>query len=303
MSAPATFGGIEAGGTRWNCAVGAGDGTVARAESFATTAPQETLARALGFFAREGPVAALGVGCFGPVELDRASPRWGTITTTPKPGWSGAAVAATLCDGLGVPVAFETDVNAAALGEGRWGAARGLDTFAYVTVGTGIGIGVLANGRPLHGLVHPEGGHLRIPHDRERDSFPGSCPYHGDCLEGLASGVALRQRWGAPGEELSAPEVWELEADHLALGLANLVLALSPQRIVLGGGVGATPGLIELVRERLPSALGGYLDAPQLGEGIGAYLVPPALGPRSGVVGAIELARAASVPAAASASA
>lgn len=287
------LGGIEAGGTRWNCAVGGGDGTVAGAGSFATTTPAETLARAVEFFRREGPVAALGVGCFGPVELDRSSLRWGSITTTPKPGWSGTAVAATLGEGLGVPIGFETDVNAAALGEARFGAARGLETFAYVTVGTGIGVGVVANGRPLHGLVHPEGGHMLIPHDRERDPFAGSCPFHGDCLEGLAAGPALLERWGAPGEELRDPAVWELEADYLALGLANLVLALSPQRIVLGGGVGAAPGLIELVRERLPGVLAGYLDSPALGEGIDDYLVPPALGSRSGVVGAIELARAA----------
>jgi fructokinase len=177
------------------------------------------------------------------------------------------------------------------VGEARWGAGQGLETFAYVTVGTGIGAGVVANGRALHGLVHPELGHVRIPHERERDPFPGSCPFHGDCLEGLASGEALRQRWGAPGEELDRPEVWELEADYLALGLANLVLTLSPERLIVGGGVAATPGLLALVRERLPQVLAGYLDAPQLSEGIDAYLVPPALGKRAGVLGAIELAR------------
>jgi fructokinase len=152
---------------------------------------------------------------------------------------------------------------------------------------------VIANERPLHGLVHPEIGHMRIPHDRDRDPFPGSCPFHGDCLEGLASGGALRQRWGAPGEELDRPEVWELEADYLALGLANLVLALSPQRIVVGGGVAATPGLLGLVRDRLPDLIAGYVEAPQLRGRIDGYVVPPALGSRSGVLGAIELARTA----------
>jgi fructokinase len=289
-----TFGGIEAGGTRWNCAVGDGGGTVAAAESFATTTPEETIGRAVEFFERNGPLGALGVGCFGPVDLDPASPRWGWITSTPKPGWSGTDVVSVLRAGLDVPIAFETDVNAAAVGEARWGAAQGLETFAYVTVGTGIGGGVIANGRPLHGLVHSELGHMRVPHDRERDPFAGSCPFHGDCLEGLASGTALRARWGAPGEELDRPEVWELEADYLALGLANLVLAISPQRIVVGGGV-ATPELLGMVRTRLPDVLGGYVDAPQLREGIEEYVVAPALGPRSGVVGAIELARAATV--------
>lgn len=286
------FGGIEAGGTRWNCAVGDGGGTIAGSESFATTTPEETIWRAVGFLERNGPVSALGVGCFGPIDLDRSSPGWGRITTTPKPGWSDTDVVAMLRAGLDVPIAFETDVNAAAVGEARWGAGEGLENFAYVTLGTGIGAGVVANGRPLHGLVHPELGHMRIPHDRERDPFPGSCPFHGDCLEGLASGEALRQRWGAPGEELDRPEVWELEADYLALGLANLVLTLSPQRLIVGGGVAGTPGLLALVRERLPDVLGGYLDVPQLGEGIDDYLVPPALGPRAGVLGAIELARA-----------
>ncbi|HYC81149.1 MAG TPA: ROK family protein [Solirubrobacterales bacterium] len=284
------LGGIEAGGTRWNCAVGDGSGEIAAAESFATSSPAETIGRAVSFFVANGPLDALGVGCFGPVELDRSSPRWGRITTTPKPGWSGTDVVAMLRTGLDVPIAFDTDVNAAAVGEARWGAGRDLETFAYVTVGTGIGGGVVANGRPLHGLVHPELGHVRIPHDRERDPFPGSCPFHGDCWEGLASGEALRQRWGARGEELDRPEAWELEAHYLALGLANLVLTLSPERVVVGGGVAGTPGLLALVRERLPRILAAYLDAPQLGPGIDDYLVAPELGNRAGVLGAIALA-------------
>jgi fructokinase len=286
------IGGIEAGGTGWSCAVGDGEGAIERAESFATTTPAETLARALAFFVAGEPPEALGVGSFGPIELHRDSPRWGQITTTPKPGWADTDVVGPLRAGLAVPVAFDTDVNAAAVGEARWGAGRGLESFAYVTVGTGIGGGVVANGRPLHGLVHPEPGHVRIPHDRGRDPFAGSCPFHGDCLEGLASGTALRQRWGARGEELGGrPEVWELEAEYLALGLANLVLTLSPQRIVLGGGVASAPGLLELVRGRLPGVLAGYVGAPQLGAGIDDYLVAPELGKRSGVLGAIELGR------------
>jgi fructokinase len=286
------IGGIEAGGTRWSCAVGDGEGGVERVESFPTTTPVETLGRALAFFAAGDPVEALGVGSFGPVELHRDSPRWGWITTTPKPGWADTDVVGALRAELELPIAFDTDVNAAAVGEARWGAGRGLETFAYVTVGTGIGGGIVADGRPLHGLVHPEPGHVLIPHDRERDPFAGSCPYHGDCLEGLASGTALRQRWDAPGEELGGrPEVWELEAHYLALGLANLTLTLSPQRIVLGGGVAAVPGLIERVRERLPEVLAGYVGAPQLGDDVDSYLVAPELGKRSGVLGAIELGR------------
>jgi fructokinase len=288
-----SFGGIEAGGTRWNCAVGDGGGAIESAESFATTTPAETIGAAVEFLRAHGPLRALGVGCFGPVDLHPGSPTWGHVTTTPKPGWAGTDVAGMLGAALGVPIAFDTDVDAAAVGEARWGAGEGLETFVYVTVGTGIGGGVIANGRPLHGLVHPELGHMRVPHDRDRDPFPGSCPFHGDCLEGLASGEAIRRRWGAPGEELSDPAVWELEAAYLALGLANLVLALSPERIVVGGGVAGTPGLLGLVRDRLPELLAGYLDAPALREDIEGYVVPPALGPRAGVLGAIELARAA----------
>jgi fructokinase len=286
-----SFGGIEAGGTRWTCAVGDGDGELTRVESFATTTPAETIGRATRFFAAVPDLEALGVGSFGPVEVNPASPRWGTITTTPKPGWANTDVAGPLAAALGVPIALDTDVNAAAVGEWIHGAARGLDTFCYVTVGTGIGGGVFANGRPVHGLLHPELGHMLVPHDRHRDPFEGSCPYHGDCLEGLASGTALRARWGRPGEELTDPEVWELEAEYLALGLMNVVLVLAAERIVLGGGVSGAPGLLPLIRTRLRELLAGYIDVPQLSTDIDAYLVPPALGPHSGVVGAIDLAR------------
>ncbi len=288
-----SLGGIEAGGTRWTCAVGEGDGELTRVESFATTTPVETIGRAAEFFAAVPALEALGVGCFGPVEVDPASPRWGTITTTPKPGWADTDVVGPLAAALGVPIALDTDVNAAAVGEWRHGAARGLGTFCYVTVGTGIGGGVFANGRPVHGVLHPELGHMLIPHDRARDPFEGSCPFHGDCLEGLASGPAIEARWGRPGEELADPEVWELEAEYLALGLMNIVLVLAAERIVLGGGVSAGPGLIERVRTRLQELLAGYLDVPQIKSDIDAYVVAPALGPRSGVVGAIELARTA----------
>jgi fructokinase len=286
-----SIGGIEAGGTRWNCAIGGEDGGLARIESFPTTTPEETIGRATRFFAAEPGLEALGVGAFGPVVLRRASPSWGTITTTPKPGWTNTDVVSPLAAALGVPIALDTDVNAAALGEWRRGAAQGLDTFCYVTVGTGIGGGVFANGRPVHGLLHPEVGHMLIPHDRARDPFAGSCPYHGDCLEGLASGTALRERWGRAGEELTDPAVWELEAEYLAFGLANVVLVLAAERIVLGGGVGGAPGLLPRVRARLREALAGYVDSPHLtAAGIEDYLVAPGLGPRSGVVGAIELA-------------
>jgi fructokinase len=290
-----SLGGIEAGGTRWSCAVGGEGVEPRRVESFPTTTPAETIGRAIEFFRAEPDLEALGVGLFGPVEVRPDSPRWGTITTTPKPGWRDVDVIGPLAEALGVPIALDTDVNAAAVGEWRHGAAQGLDTFVYLTVGTGIGGGVFADGRPLHGLLHPEIGHMLIPHDRARDPFDGSCPFHGDCLEGLASGTAMRARWGRPAEEIDDPDAWDLEAEHLAAGLANVVLVFSAERIVLGGGVGRAPGLIERVRARLPAALAGYVDSPALTVGIDDYLVAPGLGPRSGVVGAIELARILSV--------
>lgn len=278
-----SLGGIEAGGTKWVCAIGGEDGGLARVESFPTTTPAATIGRAIEFFAAEPDLEALGAGLFGPVEVRRGAPRWGTILATPKPGWEGADVTGPLADALGVPIALDTDVNAAAVGEWRHGATQGAGTFVYVTVGTGIGGGVFANGRPVHGLLHPEVGHMLVPHDRVRDPFAGCCPFHGDCLEGLASGTAMRERWGKPGEELTDPAAWDLEAEYLALGLANLVMVLSAERIVLGGGVGRAPGLLERVDARLQGLVAGYVPAPPV--------VLPTLGPRSGLIGAIALAR------------
>jgi len=276
----AVYGGIETGGTKWKCAIGTGPENVHAAETFPTTTPEETIARAVDFFEREGPVRALGIGSFGPVDL-----RTGYVTTTPKPGWASTPLALELRDRLGVPVAFETDVNAAALGEHRWGAAQGLDTFVYLTIGTGIGGGVIAGGTLVHGLSHPEFGHLVVPHDLDADPFPGFCPYHGDCWEGLAAGPAIEARWGRPGEELlDVPEVWELEAHYVALGLVSVIAILSPERIVIGGGVGTAAPLLPLVRGVVDDLLNGYMCAPDL--------VLPALGERAGVLGAIALAQA-----------
>ena len=291
-----SFGGIEAGGTKWVCGIGDGGAKLLKLETFPTTTPQETISRAAEFFTNDGLPEGLGVGSFGPIDVHRASPTWGHITTTPKPGWAHTDLVASIRTALDIPVAFDTDVNAAALAESRWGAAIGLETFSYITVGTGIGGGAIVNGRLLHGLLHPELGHMRIPHDRARDPFDGVCPYHGDCLEGLASGEAIRQRWGCPGEELADNSaVWELESEYLALGLMNIVCTLSPQRIVLGGGVTKPPTLLPLVRRRLQELLAGYFNTPELtrSQAIERYVVPPGLGDQAGVLGAIELARSA----------
>jgi fructokinase len=277
------LGGVEAGGSTWVCAVGTGADDLRERADVPTTTPDETLGRVRAFFERQDGLTALGIGTFGPADVDPASPTWGFVTTTPKPGWAHTDVAGAL-GARGVPVGFDTDVNAAALGERRWGAAQGLDTFAYVTVGTGIGGGVCAGGELVHGLQHPELGHVRIPHDRELDPFPGSCPFHGDCLEGLASASAIEARRGRPAAELPDDDpVWALEAHYLALGMVNLICAASPQRIVLGGGVLRRTGLLERVREEVDALLAGYVAMPEL--------VPPALGDRAGVLGALELAR------------
>jgi fructokinase len=262
-------------------------------DQFATTEPEATLEKIVGFFRAHPPTAAIGIGAFGPVDLDPSSPTWGYVTSTPKPGWQHVAVAGVLREQLCVPVAFDTDVNAAALGEHRWGAGRGARQLCYLTVGTGIGGGLLLDGRPVHGLVHPEMGHIRVPHDRERDPFAGSCPMHGDCWEGLAAGSALAVRWGADPHRLAEDHpAWELEADYLALGILTIVLVASPERIVVGGGVMERRFLLEMIRRRIPRLLGGYLETPRLGEKIEEYLVPPELGDRAGVLGAIALAQA-----------
>jgi fructokinase len=285
------YGGIETGGSKWECAIGTGPDELHAAATVPTTTPEETIGEVVTFFEREGPVDAIGIGSFGPVDQKPSSPTWGHITTTPKPGWAHTDVGPEIRRRLSVPVAFDTDVNAAALGENRWGAAQGLDTFCYITVGTGIGGGGMARGKLLHGLVHPEFGHMRVPHDREVDPFDGVCPYHGDCWEGLASGRALEARWGRAAVELAGVEaVWQLEARYLALGLVSVICVLSPERIVLGGGLMSEPELLPLVQREVSTLMNGYLDAAALGEGIADYIMLPGLGSRSGVLGAIALA-------------
>ena len=285
------YGGIEAGGTKWVCAVGTGPGDLREITRFPTTTPQETIGQAITFFQEHGPVAAVGVGSFGPIDVHQHSSTYGFITTTPKPGWRDADVVGPLQRALDVPVGFDTDVNAAALGEWRWGAAQGLDTFVYLTIGTGIGGGVIAAGNILHGLLHPEIGHMRIPHDRERDPFDGACPFHGDCLEGLAAGPALAARWGVRGEQLPPDHAaWALEAHYLALACSNLVCTLSPQRIILGGGVMHQPGMIENIQREVRALLNGYVQSPAIEQSIDTYITLPGLGDQAGVLGAIALA-------------
>ncbi len=283
-------GGIEAGGTKFICGVGTGPDDLESTE-FPTTTPDETMARVAAFF-REHPVRAIGIGSFGPVDLHKDSPTYGYITTTPKLAWRNFDLAGVVRRATGAEVVFDTDVDAAAVGEHRWGAARGLGTFLYLTVGTGIGGGVIVNGKLLHGLLHPEMGHIRIPHDRTADPYPGGCPSHGDCLEGLAAGPTLEARYGIPGSRLPLDHIgWELQAHYLALSLVTWICTLSPQRMVLGGGVMKQASLFPKIRAKVQKLLNGYVQVPEILDRIDEYIVPPGLGGRAGILGAIGLVR------------
>lgn len=294
MSEP-LVGAVEAGGTKFVCAVGTGPADLRSVERFPTTTPEETIGQALDYFRRQqhnvGALAAVGIGSFGPLDPNPRSPTFGYITSTPKPGWANVDLAGTIRAELDLPVGFDTDVNAAALAEGRWGAAIGLDDYIYLTIGTGIGGGAVANGQLVHGLLHTEMGHIVLSHDWQRDPYPGRCPYHGDCLEGMAAGPAIGERWGMDAAELPPDHpAWVLEADYLAQALRTFVLTLSPARIILGGGVMHQAQLFPLVRARLLETLNGYVQSPVILEQMDSYVVPPGLGDRAGVLGAVALA-------------
>jgi fructokinase len=289
-------GGIEAGGTKFVCAVGTSPDDLRSQVRIATTTPRETIGQAIEFFqaerARLGPLAGIGIASFGPIDPDPASPTFGYITSTPKPGWDNTDFAGAVGRALGVPVGFDTDFNVAALGEWRWGAGQGIDNLIYLTIGTGIGGGGLVNGKPMHGLIHPEMGHIRIPHDSALDPYRGHCPFHGDCLEGLACGPAINERWQQASETL--PEghpAWLLEANYLALALVNFICTLSPQRIILGGGVMSHAPLFPLIRQNVQQLLNEYVQSPAIIKQIDQYIVPPGLADRSGVLGAFALAQ------------
>lgn len=282
---------IEAGGTKMMCAVGTGPDDLREVTRIPTTDPRTTLeavAAALESAQRKhGRIESIGIGTFGPAGVDPRAPDYGWITTTPKPDWGHVDVLGKLRSHFSVPMNFDTDVNAAALGEWKWGAAQGCDSVLYLTVGTGIGGGLCLNGRPIHGMLHPEMGHIRVPHDFERDPFAGACPWHGDCLEGLASGFAMEQRWKTRAESLPLDHpAWSLQAHYLGTACANFILTLSPQRVILGGGVMSVPGLFEKVTAVAHEMLGGYLQPGNIG-----MMVRPGLGDRSGLCGALALAQ------------
>lgn len=289
---------IEAGGTKFVCGIGRGPHEILDTHRIETTTPEETLEGVSRWLskakAEHGHFEAIGVGSFGPVDLDPKSETYGYITTTPKPGWQHTDVINRLKNRFRVPVGFDTDVNAAVLGEYLWGAGQGIDPLVYITVGTGVGGGVLVNGGLLHGALHPEIGHLAVPPPVNSLAIQRECqcPFHKSCVEGYVCGPAIARRWGVRADMLPLEHpAWEEIADVMAHALMNLTLTLSPRRIILGGGVLEQPQLIPLIRGRLMHHLNGYLLIPQTGRDIDSYIVSPGLGARSGLLGSLALGR------------
>lgn len=293
MSEP-LIGAVEAGGTKFVLAVARMDGTIVDRARMDTRTPTETFPEMAAFFARHA-LSGIGIASFGPIDIDPSSPAYGTFTTTPKPGWSGARFHDALAH-LGAPILVDTDVNGAALGEWLAGAGHDCETLAYTTVGTGIGTGVLHKGVSRGGISHLEAGHVRPPRDAARDPFAGRCPFHGDCLEGLACGPAIIDRWGGSLDEVAArePDAVPLIASYLADFAATLVLMHMPDRLIFGGGVMKAPGLLESLRQQAEVKLAGYVQHPRLDPGLANYIAAPGLGDDAGITGAIELARRAS---------
>lgn len=284
------LGAIEAGGTKFVCAYGNEKGEVLERVSIPTTTPEETLTKVISFLKKQD-IQAMGIGSFGPVDVDKTSPSYGTITSTPKLAWVNYPLLKVMKQEFNIPIGFTTDVNAAALGELTLGAAKGLDGCLYITVGTGIGAGAVVQGKILQGLTHPEMGHILVRRHQD-DSYKGKCPYHGDCLEGLASGPAIEERWGKKASYLEdKQEVWELEGYYLAQALMQYILILSPKKVILGGGVMKQKQLFQIIINNLKRLLNNYVVFPELQEGMPNYIVSPQLGDDAGITGAIILAR------------
>lgn len=281
------LGALEAGGTKMVCAIGNENGEIFERVSIPTESPDVTMPKLIAYFA-DKEIEALGIGCFGPIDLNRNSETYGCITTTPKLAWKNYNIVKAFQDALRVPVGFDTDVNGSALGEATWGITKGLQNSMYITIGTGVGTGIITNGGLLHGMLHPEGGHLLLSR-HPKDSFEGTCPYHKNCLEGLAAGPAIEARWGEKGTQLAdRKEVWELEAYYIAQALVDYIMVISPQRIVIGGGVMHQEHLMPLIREEVKRQLAGYIDTKELSD-IDQYIVLPSLNDNQGIIGALKL--------------
>ena len=282
------LGALEAGGTKMVCAIGDEKGTIINRCTFPTKTPEDTIPQLITYF-KSFPVEALGIGTFGPADLNPDSETYGHITTTPKLAWANYNIRGAFANALQVPVGFDTDVNAAALGEASFGCMQHIQNGIYITIGTGIGVGILAEGKLLHGMLHPEGGHILLERNSS-DLSESCCPYHKNCFEGLAAGPAIEKRYGKKAIELKdIPEVWELEADYIAKALVNYILILSPERIVLGGGVMHQEQLFPLIRKKTAEYLNGYIKTKEL-ENLDTYIVPPSLSDNQGILGCLKLA-------------
>ena len=283
------YGSLEAGGTKMVCAIGDEQGNILERVSSPTLAPETTMPAILDFFKNKG-ICALGIGCFGPIDLDKKSETYGYITTTPKLAWRNYDIVGACKKELGVPVGFDTDVNGSALGEATWGCTKELDNSIYITVGTGIGVGVIIDKKPYHGMLHPEGGHIFLARHPQDPMERGVCPYHELCLEGLASGPSIQARWGKPGVELAdRKEVWELEAYYLAQAICSYIMILSPERIIVGGGVAHQEQMMPLIRKEVLRQMGGYIAAKGM-QDLDNYIVLPSLNDNQGILGALKLA-------------
>ena len=282
------LGALEAGGTKMVCAIGNEQGQVLERVSIPTVSPEETMPQMLSFF-KQHNIEALGIGCFGPINPVEGTATYGYITTTPKLAWQNYNIVGAFQEALGCPVGFDTDVNAAVLGEVSFGSMQGLDSCIYVTVGTGVGVGVFTGGRLLHGMMHPEAGHILLQR-HPADTYKGKCPFHGNCLEGLASGPAREERWGAKAETLGdRREVWELEAYYIAQACVNYTLVYSPKRIILGGGVMHQEQLFPLIRRQYQELMADYVITPEL-ENLNRYIIPCSLHDDQGILGCLKLA-------------
>ncbi|MBQ3646306.1 MAG: ROK family protein [Synergistaceae bacterium] len=291
------YGALETSGTKMFCAVGNEAGQIVDQMKIPTTTPNETMPKVIEYFkskidpslSDDEKISALGVACFGPVDLREGSKTYGSILNTPKVAWRNYPMLKTLQEALNIPVAIDLDVNVALLGETTWGTAKDLTDAVYVTIGNGIGMGAISAGEPVHGMLHPEAGHIRmqiIP----GDDYKGSCPSHGACFEGMASGVAIAERWGKEAKDLlDKPEVWELEAKYIAQALYAIILTLSPQKIILGGGVMSNAQLFPMIRKNVVEYINDYIDTKEL-RNINSYITPSALNGNQGVMGAIKLA-------------
>ena len=286
----AIMAGVEAGGTKFNCGLGDENGNIIDQVSIPTTTPEETMKKVIEYF-KDKKFDVMGVGSFGPIDPIKGSKTYGHITKTPKAYWSDYNLIGELKKHFDVPMEFDTDVNGAALAEAWWGAGKGFKNVMYITVGTGIGAGATVDGKMLQGLTHPEMGHISVKRHPE-DTFEGTCSFHGDCLEGMAAGPAIEKRWGKKGIELAEDNrVWEMEAYYLSQALVNYILILSPEKIIMGGGVMKQKQLFPLIHKNVKEMLNGYVDKKEILEDIENYIIYPGLGDYAGFIGSFALGK------------